>query len=139
MRSESQERLLEIDSIFRASMQRALEEQNKMTRRGDPLTVEVVQVGDRPSGETDPNATLLLRSQAAIRYFGGRPVVRRSSTDSNVPISLGIPAVTLAAGGRGGRAHSLDEYWVNQNAWVAVQRLLLIMTGEAGYKGRTVS
>lgn len=133
MRSVDQARLLEIDSVFRASMQQAVDEQNRLIRRGDELTVELVQVGDRPSGETDPNAPLLLRSQAAIRLFGGRPNIQRSSTDSNVPISLGIPAVTLGAGGSGGRSHSLDEYWINRKAYEGVQRLLLILTAEAGY------
>jgi len=133
MRSESQASLLAIDSIFRAAVQQAVDEQNRLVRRGEKLTVEVEQVGDRPSGETDPNAPLLLRSQAAIRLFGGRPSVTRSSTDSNVPIALGVPAVTLGAGGRGGRSHSLDEFWVNRNAYLAVQRLLLVITAEAGY------
>lgn len=137
MRSESQTSLMTIDSIFRASMQKALDEQNRSVRRGDKMTVELENIGDRPSGETDPNAPLLLRAQATIRHFGGRPNIQRSSTDSNIPISLGIPAITLAAGGSGGRSHSLDEYWINRNAYVAVQRLLLVLTAEAGFGAGT--
>src|SRR5690625_619986 len=132
MRSESQARLLEIDSIFRASMQKALDEQNRMVRRGERMTVELEQVGDRPSGETDPNATLLLRAQAAIRHFGGTPNIQRSSTDANIPISLGIPAVTMAGGGVAGGAHSPGEWWINRDAYKAVQQLLLVLVAEGG-------
>jgi acetylornithine deacetylase/succinyl-diaminopimelate desuccinylase-like protein len=135
MRSESQTSLLAIDSLFRASMRQALEEQNRMVRHGERLSVELEQVGDRPSGETDPNAPLLLRALAGIRHFGGSPSVQRSSTDSNIPIALGIPAITMAGGGSAGRAHSMDEYWVNQNAYVAVQRLLLVLAAEGGMGG----
>ncbi len=135
MRSESQTSLLAIDSIFRASMRQALEEQNRLVRRGEQLVVELEQVGDRPSGETDPNAPLLLRALAGIRHFGGTPTVQRSSTDSNIPISLGIPAVTMASGGSADRSHSLDEYWINRNAYVAVQRLLLVLAAEGGVSG----
>jgi acetylornithine deacetylase/succinyl-diaminopimelate desuccinylase-like protein len=135
MRSESQPRLLAIDSIFRTSMQQALNEQNRKVRSGERMTVELEQVGDRPSGETDPNATLLLRALAGIRHFGGTPSVQRSSTDSNIPIALGIPAVTLAGGGVAGGAHSPGEWWINRNAYKAVQRLLLLLAAEGGMGG----
>jgi acetylornithine deacetylase/succinyl-diaminopimelate desuccinylase-like protein len=135
MRSESQTSLLEIDSIFRTSMQQALQEQNRMIRRGERLAIELEQVGDRPSGETDPNAPLLLRAQAAIRHLGGTPNIQRSSTDSNIPISLGIPAVTMAGGGIAGGSHSPGEWWINRDAYKAVQQLLLVLAAEGGVGG----
>lgn len=139
MRSESQERLLQIDSIFRASVQTALEEQNQVHRRGAPLEVDVQLVGDRPSGETDPNASLVLRAAAATHHFGGKPELQRSSTDSNVPIALGIPAITIGGGGRGGNAHSPDEWWMNRDGVRGIQRALLIVVAEAGMAGATTS
>lgn len=134
MRSESQASLLAIDSLFRTAMQEALAEQNQMVRRGEQLSVELEQVGDRPSGENDPNATLLLRAQAGIRHFGGTPQIQRSSTDSNIPISLGIPAVTMAGGGIAGGSHSPGEWWINRDAFKAVQQLLLVLVAEGGLK-----
>lgn len=116
MRSESQERLMQIDSIFRAAMQQALEEQNQVHRRGPGLEVNVQLVGDRPSGETARDATLLLRAQAVIRHFGDEPALSRSSTDSNIPIARGIPAITIGGGGQGGNAHSPDEWYRNEGA-----------------------
>lgn len=135
MRSESHARLLEIDSIFVASVRKALDEQNAVRRRGPALEVELDLIGDRPSGETDPNAPLLLRAMAVTRHFGDEPVLERSSTDSNVPIALGIPAVTISRGGIGGGAHSPDEWWINHNGPRAIQRALLLILSEAGYTG----
>jgi acetylornithine deacetylase/succinyl-diaminopimelate desuccinylase-like protein len=135
MRSESQARLLEIDSIFRASMRQAVAEQNRGIRRGEELTVELEQVGDRPSGETDPAAPLLLRTLAVTRHFGRTPNVQRSSTDSNVPISLGIPAVTIGGGGVAGGTHSPGEWWINRESYLAVQKLLLLLAAEGGMGG----
>lgn len=132
MRSEDQTRLLTIDSIFQAAMHQALVEQNGMVRRGEELSLDLDLIGDRPSGENDPNTPLLLRAQATIRHFGGRPNIQRSSTDSNIPISLGIPAVTLGGGGVSGGAHSPGEWWINRDAYRAVQKLLLVLSAEAG-------
>jgi acetylornithine deacetylase/succinyl-diaminopimelate desuccinylase-like protein len=133
MRSESQERLLEINEIFRAAMNRAVEEQNPVARRGAPLTVELERVGDRPSGETDPDAPLLRRAVAVTRHMGEEPSIGRSSTDSNIPISLGIPALTIGRGGEGGNTHAPDEWWRDTpDSHVAVQRALLLLVAEAG-------
>jgi di/tripeptidase len=110
-----------------------LEEQNRLARRrGELLTVEVQQVGDRPSGETPTDAPLVLRAMAATRHFGDVPELERSSTDSNVPISLGIPSVTITRGGVGGGSHSPGEWWINRNGPEAIQRAVLLLVAEAG-------
>lgn len=132
MRSESQARLMEIDSIFRAVVQQALEEQNAIRRRGEPLEVEVELVGDRPSGTIDPETPLVMRAIAATHHFGRTPGLQISSTDANVPISLGIPAITIGGGGIGGNAHSPDEWYIHRNAARGIQRALLIVVAEAG-------
>jgi di/tripeptidase len=59
----------------------------------------------------------------------------RSSTDSNVPIAMGVPAVTIGRGGAGSNGHAPDEYWINRDAFLAVQRALLLVTAEAGFAG----
>ncbi len=132
MRSVSQDRLTRMDSLFRAHMQRALEEQNAVRRAGPPLTVAVELVGDRPSGTVDPSTPLVRRAQAATRIFGAEPRLTISSTDSNVPISLGIPAITIGRGGEGGDNHSPDEWWRNVDGHRAIQRTLLVLVSEAG-------
>jgi acetylornithine deacetylase/succinyl-diaminopimelate desuccinylase-like protein len=132
MRSESRDRLAAIDSIFRAAVDRALREQNELLRRGDQLTVNVELVGDRPSGGIDPGTPLVQRAIAATRAIGMEPELQRSSTDSNIPISLGIPAVTIGRGGVEGQTHSPGEWWINRNGPVGIHRALLLLLVEAG-------
>jgi acetylornithine deacetylase/succinyl-diaminopimelate desuccinylase-like protein len=139
MRSESQERLAAIDSIFQASVQRALREQNTLLRRGEALTVEIEQVGDRPSGEVPADAPLVQRALAVTRIMGLEPQLQRSSTDSNIPISLGVPAVTVGRGGVEGGTHSPDEWWINEQGPRGIQRALLLLLAEVGAVQRPAS
>ena len=69
---------------------------------------------------------------AATTHFGAKPFLTRGSTNSNIPIAKGIPAVTIGRGGKGGKAHSLDEWWVNEEGHKAIQLALLIILSEAG-------
>jgi acetylornithine deacetylase/succinyl-diaminopimelate desuccinylase-like protein len=133
MRSQSQSRLLAIDSIFRTTMQQALVGQNATIRTGEPLTVSVDLVGDRPSGSTAPGTPLLDRASAVTLWTGIQPQLGTSSTDSNTPISLGIPAITIGRGGVGGQTHAPGEWWLDRESYRAVQRALLIALAEAGY------
>jgi tripeptide aminopeptidase len=134
MRSQDQERLLGIDSLFRATMQRALDEQNRGVRRGGPLSLHIEQVGDRPSGVTPRGTPLLERALAVTRWFGLEPVLGSSSTDANTPIALGIPAITIGRGGVGGEAHAPGEWWIDRDSEQAVQRALMILLAEAGLR-----
>jgi acetylornithine deacetylase/succinyl-diaminopimelate desuccinylase-like protein len=132
MRSIDQQRLFQIDEILQASIHKGVDEANDMRTRGPELTVDVEMIGNRPSGEIDPENPSIQRAMAATHYFGNEPNLVRSSTDSNVPISLGIPAMTLGGGGSSGAAHSLDEWWYNDEGHKGVQRALLILIAEAG-------
>jgi tripeptide aminopeptidase len=132
MRSQSQERLLAIDALFRATMQRALAEQNLLVRRGEQLTVDVALVGDRPSGVTAAGVPLLERAKAVTRWFGHEPRLGSSSTDANTPIALGVPALTIGRGGVGGETHAPGEWWLDVDSERATQRALIIILAEAG-------
>jgi acetylornithine deacetylase/succinyl-diaminopimelate desuccinylase-like protein len=132
MRSESPESLLAIAEGFLEAMERASREENEFRRRGEPLQMDVERIGLRPSGETDPSTPLVQRAMAVTRYFGEEPRLTRSSTNSNIPISLGIPAITIGRGGSGGQNHSPGEWWVNEDGYKAIQRALLILLLEAG-------
>ena len=136
MRSISDERLRGIDALFRRTVREAVAEQNTRRGRGDSLTVELDLVGDRPSGEIASDDPLIQRARAAIAHFGYEPEPGRSSTDSNIPISRGIPAVTLGGGGEGSGAHSLHEWWRDAaDSHVAIQRTLLVVLAHAGLAG----
>ena len=132
MRSESPERLNEIDAILKSSVQQALEQHNAMKRRGPALTVDVVKIGSRPSGELPSTFPLIQRSMAVASFFGENPRLTRGSTNSNIPISKGIPAVTIGRGGKGGGAHSLHEWWLDSDGYKAIQLSLLTLVAEAG-------
>lgn len=131
MRSESPGRLAGIDSILQASIRSGLEEQNAVRRHGDALTVKVEMIGDRPSGVGDPNSPLVSRAAASARLLGSEPSLGVGSTDSNIPIALGIPAITIGRGGIGSGGHSLREWWMNEDGHLAIQNALTIVVAEA--------
>lgn len=135
MRSESPERLNGIDELFQAAVSQALEEENAGRLRGEPLTVDVEMIGDRPSGIAPESTPLLQRAAASARHFGEEPSFGSGSTDSNIPIALGIPGITIGRGGAGTGAHSLNEWWMNKDAHVAIQHALAVMVAEAGLAG----
>ncbi|MBD2703476.1 M20/M25/M40 family metallo-hydrolase [Spirosoma sp. BT702] len=132
MRSESKEKLAGVDKLLQAAVQRALKEENAMKRSGPDLTVEVKLVGDRPSGRIEPTIPLVQRAMAVSKYLQGEPKLRVGSTNANIPIAKGIPAVTIGSGGTGGNAHSLREWWINDKGVLGLQRILLVLLSEAG-------
>jgi di/tripeptidase len=113
MRSESKDELAKLDARFLDILKDAAEHENtaRSTRLGK-ITVEPKLIGERPTGRTSADALIVATTAAAARAAGYTPELGASSTDSNMPISLGIPAVTIGSGGTGGRAHSTDE-WID--------------------------
>jgi tripeptide aminopeptidase len=111
MRSESPQELLKIEATFKQLVAQAVEEENK-ARSTDLGTVsaDVKLIGDRPSGRTGDDTILVQTVTSVVKSYGLTPSYETSSTDSNIPISMGIPAVTIGRGGPGGRGHSLDEW-----------------------------
>lgn len=132
LRSSDQTRLDEIDSTLQAAVTQALKDENAGRTIGPPLTVNVERVGTRPAGKGDLNSPVLLRAMAASRALGITPSLHLSSTDANLPISLGIPAITMSRGGKSGGAHSLHEWWQNTDGHIAIQIGLLTLLAEAG-------
>lgn len=134
MRSESLEQLTGIDKLFQVAVQRALKEENAMKRLGPDLTVDIEMVGDRPSGGIEVSNPLVQRAIAATAQVKSTPALRVGSTNSNIPFSKGIPAVTMGGGGKSGGAHALNEWWLDDNSYLAPQRTLLILLAEAGLR-----
>ena len=92
---------------------------------GSVMKSDMKLVSNRPAGQTALTSPLVLAAQAAITATGQKPQLEFSSTDSNIPISLGGPAITMGGGGRSGNAHSLDEWFEPANAWKGPQTVLL--------------
>ncbi len=132
MRSGNQAKLDEIDAVLQAAVEQALEEENDGRAEGEALTVDVERVGTRPAAKGDPQAPLVQRAVAATRAYGVEPELRISSTDANLPISIGVPAITMSRGGTGGDAHAPSEWWQNDDGHVAMQIGILTLLAEAG-------
>lgn len=132
MRSGSQDKLDDIDAVLKAAVEQALEEENADRLDGPALTVDVERVGTRPAAQQDSSVALVQRAMAATLAFDIQPSLRISSTDSNLPISKGIPAVTMSRGGISGNSHSPDEWWQNDDGHIGIQIGLLTLLTEAG-------
>jgi len=133
LRSCREVELQRLDAYFRRSVYEAVEQENAARRPGDsPLVLNVDLVGERPSGETPSNSLLVELAQEATRTFGVVAELDQSSTDSNLPISLGIPAITLGAGGTSGCSHTLDEWYEPLNRDRGLKRGLLTILGMVG-------
>jgi acetylornithine deacetylase/succinyl-diaminopimelate desuccinylase-like protein len=134
MRSAVPEQLNKMDLIFQNAVQKALSEENKVKREGPDLKVEIEMVGDRPSGKIPADNNLVQKAMATAIHFGATPSLRTGSTNSNIPISKGIPAVTIGIGGKSGGAHSLQEWWINEEGPESIKRTLLLLLSVTGVK-----
>ena len=132
MRSGSQDRLDGIDALLQEAVREALDEENAARTEGKSLTVDVERVGKRPAAKGDIESPLVSKAAAAIRWAGLDPDFRISSTDANLPLSIGVPAITLSRGGVSSDAHSPSEYWENRDSHLALQVNLLTLLAEAG-------
>ena len=133
IRSVDPSRLDEMEEILKNSVKEALDDQNNRKRMGDNLTYVIDKIGNRPSGELPPSLPLVQRAMAVTKHFGVTPRLTRGSTNSNIPISLGIPSVTIGRGGKGGNVHSLAEWWYNDRGYRSIQLSLLLVLMEAGF------
>ena len=135
IRSESCAELKKLDSAFLGIVKSSVADENRArsTREGS-ITVDPKVIGDRPCGETPMEAPIVKATVAAVQAFGLKPTFGFSSTDSNIPMSMGIPALTIGRGGPGDRAHSPDEWTDVEPKGVAqsVEVALAIVLAVAG-------
>lgn len=136
LRSGADVELRRLDSFFRRAVKQAADEENATRRPGDPLLeLKVDLIGERPSGETPADSALVELALEATKLLGIEPRLDQSSTDSNLPISLGIPAITLGAGGTSGSSHTLAEWFDPTNRDLGLKRALLVILGVVGLAG----
>jgi acetylornithine deacetylase/succinyl-diaminopimelate desuccinylase-like protein len=113
LRSESISELTALEQRFLQIIEAAVAAENdiRSTRNGS-VTAEILPIGNRPAGHTSESHELVQFAQAAINGRGFDTRFEASSTDANIPMSLGIPAIRIGSGGTGAREHSLDE-WID--------------------------
>jgi len=113
LRSQDAGVLAQIEHRFLEAVRAAVAAENeaRSTREGE-VTAEITPIGDRPAGQTPVESDIVRLATAAVAAHGYTPMHEFSSTDANIPMSLGIPAIKIGSGGRGARAHSLEE-WID--------------------------
>jgi acetylornithine deacetylase/succinyl-diaminopimelate desuccinylase-like protein len=136
VRSSSSAMIARLDRDVRdAAASGAAEENARRAPGAAPLTFAVEVIGERPGGETPVDHPLVLATMEATRLVGRTPELAIASTDANIPISLGIPAVAIGAGGRGGDAHTPAEWFENTEGTLGLSRALGVVVSAAGLTG----
>ena len=115
LRSEGPGHLEALEETVMSVCHEEVRRANAGSGRDQELTLHIHQLGRRPAGATDPSHALVQAAVNATRNLGVEPTLTASSTDANLPMSLGVPSVTLGAGGRGGKVHTLDEWFENED------------------------
>ena len=126
MRSASKDALETLNAKYKAAVQEAVEEENRRWRGRGPVTVWNELVGVRPAGSTPADSAIVRTALALTKLLGAAGTLREGSSDSNVPMNLGIPALTIGGGGSGSGAHSLNETFDTKDSWLGTQRALLL-------------
>lgn len=137
IRSESEDELVRLDTAFRECLAAGVRDEMEASRdrsRGR-LELKIDTLGVRPSGELRPDSPLLAALRAADNFVGNQSRLERSSTDANIPLSVGIDAISIGAGGTGGGAHSLDEWYEPSGREMGLQRALLTLIATSGLSG----
>lgn len=133
MRSVASEEIDKLENYLRRVVELAVREENSQrAMSGTSLTYDFDRVGDRPSGETSASSQIVQTAIECSRALGIDPRLDCSSTDSNIPISLGIPAITIGAGGMSSNCHSLAEWYDPAGRELGLKRLLLLTVALAG-------
>ncbi len=134
VRSESEDELGRLESAFRECIAAGVRDEMDSSRdrsRGK-LEWKMEVIGSRPGGELAAESPLLASLRAADVIVGNESRIERSSTDANIPLSLGIDAISIGAGGNGGGAHSLLEWYDPAGRELGLKRALLTLLGVAG-------
>lgn len=132
LRSSDPNRLAALDAILHSAIGASLKRENAGKPEGQLLHVDIKDIGKRPAGTNAPGAALVAHAEAALSSLGVDAIRTASSTDANLPMSLGISSITISRGGISERSHWPDEYWVAENAHLGPQAALLITLLEAG-------
>ena len=142
LRSEDEKELDRLEAALREAMKAGLVQEGKTARF--PNNADMVQtnqtdlhlalssLGTRPAGKLPDDSPLLATIRNVDRFLGNRSRLERSSTDANIPLSMGIPAVALGGGGHGGGSHTLDEWYDPAGRELGLKRLFLTVVSLAG-------
>jgi len=126
IRSESNARMDELVDILTAAVDRARDVENQRAT-GGKVTAKLKEIGSRPPGALPDNAPILRYVRAVDAHLGVRSHLDMSSTDANIPLSMGVPAIAIGAGGLGGGAHTPQEWFSPEGRDLGLKRILLTL------------
>ena len=126
VRSESAVKLDEIANLLTGSVERALEVENQRAS-GGKATAKIKEIGTRPGGALPDDAPILQYIRAVDAYLGIRSHLDCASTDANIPLSMGLAAISIGAGGQGGGAHTPREWFHPEGRELGLKRILLTL------------
>ena len=126
MRSSDPASLAAVDANFQKAVDAAVAEENQRWAKPGMITVVKELVGDRPAGSTPENSPIVRAGISAATALGFTANLGEGSTDSNIPMSMKIPAITIGGGGRGREAHALSESFDTTDSWMGTQHALLL-------------
>ncbi len=129
-RSTNPEELLRLEVALHRAVEDAVDQANAAARlarhtRG-ALSFTISKIGDRPAAQLPNDSPVLELLRAVDRHLGLKTDLRLGSTDANIPMFLGIPSLSLGAGGDGGGAHTVAEWYTDKNREIGLRRLLLL-------------
>jgi acetylornithine deacetylase/succinyl-diaminopimelate desuccinylase-like protein len=134
VRSENEDELTRLESALRECIGTGVRDEmdSARDRSKGKLEWKVELLGSRPGGELASDSPLLAALRAADEVIGNQSRIERSSTDANIPLAIGIDAISIGAGGNGGGAHSLQEWYDPAGREVGLKRALLTVLGISG-------
>lgn len=131
MRSADPASLKAVDTKFNNALKEAADEENKRWNNKGTITFAAELVGIRPAGQTPSDSAIVQTALSVSRALGIREVLREGSTDSNVPMNMRIPAITISGGGNGTGAHALTEAFDTTDSYIGTQRAVLLVAALA--------
>ena len=134
LRSENEDELLRLESALRECVAAGVRDEMEASRDRSKgkLDWKLNLLGSRPGGELASGSPLLAALRSADEFVGNESRQERASTDANIPLSVGIDAIAIGAGGNGGGAHSLQEWYESEGRETGLRRVLLTLLGSSG-------
>jgi di/tripeptidase len=126
IRSESNEKIDELVDMLSAAVDRARDLENQRATAGK-VSVKIKEIGSRPAANLPDDAAIVQYVRAVDAHLGVRSHLDCSSTDANIPLSMGVPAVAIGAGGVGGGAHTTQEWFRPEGRDLGLKRIFLLL------------
>jgi acetylornithine deacetylase/succinyl-diaminopimelate desuccinylase-like protein len=127
LRSISSEELENLEQTVLSTLSKCVKEEARRGRTRDGLRLQIRRIGDRAAGALASDSALAVSLRAVDRHLNLKTESRVGSTDANLPLSLGIPALAIGAGGSGGGIHTLEEWYSPEGRELALRRVLLLL------------